>query len=163
MGSSQGVVVLEFDGPRERPFEVQILERDLKLYKTGIKTRYMGMCNMTEWVRSCVKSSGITEGICHISQLHSTAGILLCDTSEKGASDIMGDIEKMVPTRADFKHRETASDAGGHVKTALTGSQISLPVHDGELVIGERQGIVFADFDGPRPRTVYAAVVADQA
>ena len=48
-------------------------------------------------------------------------------------------------------------------KTALTGSQISLPVHDGELVIGERQGIVFADFDGPRPRTVYAAVVADQA
>jgi len=36
----------------------------------------------------------------------------------------MGDMERMVPTRADFKHRETASDAGGHVKTALTGSQI---------------------------------------
>ncbi|HJC48923.1 MAG TPA: secondary thiamine-phosphate synthase enzyme YjbQ [Candidatus Lachnoclostridium pullistercoris] len=162
LGSSQGVVLLEFDGPRRRPFEVQLIEKDLKLYKTGIKTRYMGMCNMTEWVRSCVKDSGIKEGFCHISQLHSTAGVILCDATEKGAADIMGDIEKMVPTRADFKHRETASDAGGHVKTALTGSQITLPVHEGELVIGERQGIIFAEFDGPRPRTVYAAVIPDQ-
>ena len=162
LGSSQGVVLLEFDGPRKRAFEVQIAEREMELYKTGIKTRYMGMCNMTEWVRSCVKNSGIREGLCHISQLHSTAGVILCDATENGAADIMGDIEKMVPTRADFKHRETASDAGGHVKTALTGSQISLPVHEGELVIGDRQGIVFAEFDGPRPRTVYAAVMASQ-
>lgn len=162
LGSSQGVVLLEFDGPRKRPYEVQIVDRDLKLYRTGIRTGYMGMCDMTDWIRSCVKESGVMEGLCHISQLHSTAGVLLCDASECGKADIMGDLERMVPTRADFKHRETASDAGGHVKTALTGSQISLPVHEGELVIGEHQGVIFADFDGPRPRTVYAAVIADR-
>lgn len=161
LGSSQGVVLLEFDGPRKRPFEVQLVEKDLKLYKTDMKTQYMGMQDITEWLCSCVSDSGTKEGLCHISQLHSTAGVLLCDASESGKSDIMEDMERMVPTRADFKHRETASDAGGHVKTALTGSQISLPIHEGKLVIGENQGIVFADFDGPRPRTVYAAVIAD--
>ncbi|OUQ19361.1 secondary thiamine-phosphate synthase [Lachnoclostridium sp. An14] len=162
LGSSQGVVLLEFDGPRRRPYEVQLVERSLTLYKTGIKTQYMGMCGITDWVRSCVKESGVKEGLCHVSQLHSTAGILLCGRSEPAKADLMADIERMVPTRADFKHRETASDAGGHVKTALTGSQISLAVHHGELVIGEDQDLVFAEFDGPRPRTVYAAVMGEK-
>ena len=70
----------------------------------------------------------------------------------------MADIERMVPTRVDFKHRETASDAGGHVKTAITNSQISAIVEEGELMLGQEQAIVFAEFDGPRPRSYYVCV-----
>ena len=139
LGSSQGIVLLEFDH--------------------SFKTQYMGMIDLTDNVRQYVAESGVKEGICHVSQLHSTAGLLLCDNSPDSMKNIMDDIERMVPTRADFKHRETASDAGGHVKTALTDSQISLSIHDGELQIGKNQAIVFADYDGPRPRTIYVGVV----
>ena len=71
----------------------------------------------------------------------------------------MEDIEQLVPTRADFKHRETAADAGGHVKTAITDSQLSLVIEDGELALGEGQAVVFAEYDGPRPRTFYVGVI----
>lgn len=161
LGSSQGLVFVEFDGPRPREFYVQILEKPLTIEKINVPTVYMGMHDLTENVQGVVAKSGVENGICHISVLHSTAGLVLAPQDEASRKDVMEDIERMVPTRVDFKHRETASDAGGHVKTALTGTQITLPVCDGKLVLGEEQRVVFAEFDGPRPRSYYVAVYAD--
>ncbi len=161
LGSSQGLVLVEFDGPRPREFYVQIIEKELTLQKQNLTTQYMGMHDLTESVQRVVTNSGVQNGMCHISMLHSTAGLVLAPKDETAAKDVMADIERMVPTRVDFKHRETASDAGGHVKTALTGSQLTLPVCNGHLELGDDQAIVFAEFDGPRPRSYFTAVYAD--
>ena len=118
------------------------------------------MVDLTDDIKNTVAESGVTDGICHISQIHSTAGILLCAKDDLLRKDIMDEIERMVPTRADFKHQETASDAGGHVKTAITDSQISIPVKNGVLQIDDNQAVVFAEFDGPRPRTYYVGVIS---
>lgn len=159
LGSSQGLVFLEFDGPRERRYCIQVEARKLKLSRHQVNSEYMEMHDVTPMIRDMVRESGVKEGICHISQLHSTAGLLLGAASEAERINIMDDLERMVPTRADFKHRETASDAGGHVKTAITGSQISLAVSGGEPVLGEGQAVIFAEYDGPRPRTYYIGIM----
>lgn len=161
LGSSQGLVFVEFDGPRKRRFQVQIIERNMVIKKCGLRTEYMGMHDISEGIRKVVEESGIQNGICHIAMLHSTAGLLITSKNPETRKDVMEDIERMVPTRVDFKHRETASDAGGHVKTALTGSQITLAVCGGEMMLGSDQAVVFAEFDGPRPRSYYTAVLAD--
>lgn len=161
LGSSQGLVFVEFDGPRPREFYVQILEKDLFLRKGNVQTVYMGMHDITEDVEQIVAQSGVENGLCHVSMLHSTAGLILCHRDADVRCDVMEDIERMVPTRVDFKHRETASDAGGHVKTAITDSQLTIPVRDGKMALGADQAIVFAEYDGPRPRSFYAAVYAD--
>lgn len=161
LGSSQGLVFVEFDGPRKRKFQVQIIERNMVIKKCGLRTEYMGMHDISKGIRKVVEESGIQNGICHIAMLHSTAGLLLASKNPEARKDVMEDIERMVPTRVDFKHRETASDAGGHVKTALTGSQITLAVCGGEMMLGSDQAVVFAEFDGPRPRSYYTAVLAD--
>lgn len=158
LGSSQGLVFVEFDGPRPREFFVQILAHPLYLGKGSVQTVYMGMHDITADVEKIVADSGVQNGLCHISMLHSTAGLILCDKNVQARQDVMDDIERMVPTRVDFKHRETASDAGGHVKTALTDSQVTVPVVDGKLSLGENQAIIFAEYDGPRPRSFFAAV-----
>lgn len=158
LGSSQGLVFVEFDGPRPREFYAQVIAHPLYLRKGSVATVYMGMHDITADVGKIVEDSGVKNGLCHVSMLHSTAGLLLCDRDEAARRDVMADIERMVPTRVDFKHRETASDAGGHVKTALTDSQLSIPVVDGHLALGEDQAIVFAEYDGPRPRSFFAAV-----
>lgn len=163
LGSSQGLVFVEFDGPRDRKFHVQIVAKNMIMEKCSLQTVYMGMHDISGSIQAVVDKSGIRHGICHIAMLHSTAGLLIASRDPEAAKDIMEDIERMVPTRVDFKHRETASDAGGHVKTALTGSQITLPVCDGRIVLGQEQAVVFAEFDGPRPRSYYAAVLADTA
>ena len=161
LGSSQGLVFVEHDGPRPREFYVEIIEKPVKLTKLSVPTVYMGMHDITGDVQKAVADSGVQEGMCHISVLHSTAGLVIAPRDEAARKDVMEDIERMVPTRVDFKHRETASDAGGHVKTSLTGTQISLPVQGGKLVLGPEQAIVFAEFDGPRPRNCFVGVYAD--
>ena len=119
----------------------------------------MGMHDITAAVADTVAKSGVKSGLCHVSMLHSTAGLLVCPKDPDALGDIMGDVERMGPTRGDFKHRETASDAGGHVKTAFAGSQLSFAVVDGRLLLGEEQAIVFAEFDGPRPRSFTVGVL----
>ena len=161
LGSSQGLVFVEHDGPRPREFYVEIIEKPVKLTKLSVPTVYMGMHDITGDVQKAVADSGVQEGMCHISVLHSTAGLVIAPRDEAARKDVMEDIERMVPTRVDFKHRETASDAGGHVKTSLTGTQISLPVQGGKLVLGPEQAVVFAEFDGPRPRNCFVGVYAD--
>lgn len=161
LGSSQGIVIMEFDGPGVQEYEIIIEEKKLLLVSYTLDTDYMGMIELTESIQATIRKSGIKTGICHISQLHSTAGLLLCAESSKARKNIMLDIENMVPTRADFKHRETASDAGGHVKTAITDSQLSMIIIDGKMVIGEDQSVVFAEYDGPRPRSYYVGILYD--
>ena len=158
LGSSQGLVLLEFDGPRERCFQVQILEKNLWTRRCELTTVAMGMHDISESIADAVRDSGVTNGLCHISMLHSTAGILVTDKSVAAREDVMEDIERLVPTRVDFKHRETAPDAGGHVKTAITDSQITLIVADGKLVVGDDQAVYFAEFDGPRTRSYIVGV-----
>lgn len=154
LGSSQGLVLVEYDGPREREYYLQIVNTgNLHCEVKKLTTVYAGMHDITEDVKQTVASSGVNNGICHVSMLHSTAGLVIGPKDRAAQKDVMGDIENMVPTRGDFKHRETASDAGGHVKTALIGSQISLIVEDGKLQLGDEQALVFTEFDGPRPRS----------
>lgn len=159
LGSSQGLVLIEHDGPRTRRYTVVIKEMDVNMTKHNIKTVYMGMHNLTDEIKEAVRNSGVKNGICHVSMLHSTAGLILSSNNETALKDVMNDIERMVPTRGDFLHRETASDAGGHVKTALTDSQLSLIIENGELKLNDDQAVVFAEFDGPRPRSYYVGVI----
>lgn len=138
---------------------MNFIAKEVKIEKHGIQTSYMGIIDLTDEIQKSVEKSGILNGICHIAMLHSTAGLLLADRQKEYQEDLMEDIEKMVPTRADFRHRETASDAGGHVKTALTDSQLSLIVKDGGLVLSEEQAVLFAEYDGPRPRSYYTGMI----
>ncbi len=160
LGSSQGLVLLEFDGPRERGYHAAFAARPVVLTKHSLKTEYMGMHDLTPEIARAVEESGMKSGVCHVSMLHSTAGLLLCRGGAAAGKKIMQDIERMVPTRADFKHRETASDAGGHVKTAITGSQLSVIVENGKLLLSPEQAIVFAEYDGPRPRSYFVGILA---
>ena len=160
LGSSQGLVLIEHDGPRVRSYTVLIKPMEVIMSKHNLKSEFMGMHDLTGEIREAVKNSKVKDGICHVSMLHSTAGLVVCDNDDIALKDVMSDIEKMVPTRGDFKHRETASDAGGHVKTAFTDSQISLIIKNGDLLLGKNQGVIFAEFDGPRPRSYYVGIIA---
>jgi thiamine phosphate synthase YjbQ (UPF0047 family) len=60
----------------------------------------------------------------------------------------------MVPEIANFKHRETPSDAAGHIKTSLAGTFLLFKIDEGKCLIGENKRIYFMEFDGPRSRKI---------
>lgn len=124
-------------------------------------TNRQELVNISGEVREVVASSGVKEGLCLIFCPHSTAGLVVNSYLDPlTPKDITAEIDRLVPTRVDFFHTvDTPSDAAAHVKAGLVGIQQLLIVHDGKLLLGHSQGILFAEFDGPRDRELYVKVI----
>lgn len=150
LGSSQGVCLMEYDGPRPRQVALYIGGKPLVLSSVSLTTQHMGMHDITQELQKAVRNSGIRQGICHVSMPHSTAGLAVGRAAD--ARLLWDCLERLVPTRADFLHDETPWDAAGHVKTVFTGSQQTFAVQNGEAVLGGDLALFFAEFDGPRKR-----------
>jgi secondary thiamine-phosphate synthase enzyme len=121
------------------------------------------LINITERIKDVVAHSGVKDGMCYVYCPHSTAGLTINSYLDPlTPKDITFELDRVVPTRVDFFHTtDTPSDAAAHVKSTLVGIAEALIVHDGSLLIGHSQGVLFAEFDGPRDREFYVKVVAD--
>lgn len=117
--------------------------------------------NLLSEVQEVVDQSGIQEGLCLVYNPHTTAGLFVNSYLDPMTpKDIIEEWDRLIPTRYDFNHQvDTPSDAAGHVKSALMGIQTSFIVHEGQLMLGHSQGIVFTEFDGPRKRKVFVKVI----
>jgi secondary thiamine-phosphate synthase enzyme len=89
---------------------------------------------------------------------HTTAGV----TINEGADPLVGEdiesaLQKVVHEDWQWKHTEDPDgpNAPSHVRATLTGSQVLIPLRDGQLALGRYQGIYFCEYDGPRTRTVF--------
>jgi secondary thiamine-phosphate synthase enzyme len=84
---------------------------------------------------------------------HTTAGVCI---NEGADPDVMGDLarvlDRLAPWKADYRHAE--GNAAAHVKAALIGISVTVPVRDSKLRLGRWQEIFFCEFDGPRGRSV---------
>ena len=121
------------------------------------------LVNVTDDIKKIVADSGVQEGMCFVYCPHTTAGLVVNSYLDPNTpKDITFELDRIVPTRVDFFHTsDTPSDAAGHVKSALVGNDQTFIVHEGELVMGFSQGILFAEFDGPRDRQLYVKVLED--
>ena len=45
-------------------------------------------------------------------------------------------------------------NADSHLRSLILGTSLALPVADGDVVLGEWQSIIMAEFDGPRERSI---------
>lgn len=115
------------------------------------------LVNITGEVNSIVRISAINEGVCRIFVPHTTAGVTINENADPAVmNDIINFLKILIPQSGgqySFRHMEGNSDA--HIKSSLTGSSLDILIHNGRLVLGTWQGIMFAEYDGPRNRRVY--------
>ncbi len=116
---------------------------------------------ITGLIQTAIDNSGVTEGICLIYCPHTTAGITVNSYMDPAtATDLQDEIDRLVPTRVDFKHTfDTPSDAAAHIKASLIGAHLTVIIHNGKVVLGDSQGIFFWEYDGPRSRHVMLKVI----
>lgn len=118
----------------------------------------VGTTDITSRVRAAVTHAKVTDGICVVAVLHTTAGVFVNENADPNVQrDLISHLGKLVPRDEEFRHEEGNSDA--HIKAVLTGNDVTLPVRDGELVLGTWQAIYFADYDGPRQRHATVTVI----
>jgi len=112
------------------------------------------MIDITAEVEKAVAELGLEEGVCLVYCPHTTAGLMVNEHADPDvAADIMAALAGQYPPSRHFRHAEGNADA--HIKAALIGSSVSVPVSGRRLMLGTWQGIFFCEFDGPRSREVY--------
>jgi len=119
------------------------------------------LIDITDEVQRIIRSSDIQEGICHVFVPHTTAGITINENADLSViKDISNFLVKLIPKGAalgyTFRHGEGNSDA--HIKCTLTGHSLDIIIHQKRLMLGTWQGIMFAEYDGPRTRRVYVQI-----
>lgn len=135
------------------------------LTKIAIETQKgESLVNITEAVREAVRNSGVQEGLCALYVPHTTGGLVINSGMDpRTAQDVIEDVHRLVPTRADFHHIfDTPTDAAGHIKAVLVGGSQTVIVTGGEVLLGSSQSIFFFEFDGPRKRQVIARIMRDE-
>ena len=120
------------------------------------------LLDITKEMKHVVSDSGVQSGLCAIIVPHTTAGITINSGMDPATpTDILADLKRLVPTRVDFVHQyDTPADAAGHIKATLVGNSLTLPIDEGELLVGWSQSIMFYEFDGPRSRTIQVKIIA---
>jgi len=114
------------------------------------------LVDITDQVQRLVAERGVREGLCHLFVPHTTAGITLNENWDPAVRhDIISALEHIVPP-GPYSHREGNSPA--HIMASLMGSEATLFIEDGRLVLGTWQGVFLAEFDGPRSRRVLVRI-----
>jgi len=109
-----------------------------------VHTRRRGLLDITAEVRAWVDAQKVTTGLLTVFCRHTSASLLI---QENAAREVRSDLEAFFaaiapedPSRYDHDD-EGPDDMPAHLRTALTGVQLSIPVVEGELALGTWQAI----------------------
>jgi secondary thiamine-phosphate synthase enzyme len=93
---------------------------------------------------------------------HTTAGLTINEHADPAvARDFERALERMVGEGWGWEHIEAGEEnAPSHIRAALMGPQVVVPVEGGRLALGTWQGIFFCELDGPRDRTVLVTLLS---
>jgi len=124
--------------------------------KLRFKTNYKSeVVDITNEIKEAVIKSGVKDGMAVVFCPHSTASVIIFEKSDTSLKrDLLKTLSEIIPSK-EYSH----SNAKAHLKAAFLRSNLSLIVNNGNLVLGDWQGIFLVDFDGPRNRDVYVKVV----
>ncbi len=119
--------------------------------------------DITPQARESLQRSGVREGTLHLFVPGATAGLTTIEYESGCVRDLQEALERVAPRHGTYHHNERWGDGNGfsHVRAALMGPSLSVPVQDGELLLGTWQQLVLVDFDNhPRERRLVITVTA---
>lgn len=129
----------------------------------NIKTKgHYDFIDITEKVEMIVKESKVKEGIALVFIKGSTAAITTMEYEDGLIKDLKNVFEKIAPEDFNYKHHQKWGDHNGaaHIKSAIIGTDLTIPIENGKLYLGTWQQIVFIDFDEqPRQREIIVKII----
>lgn len=113
--------------------------------------------DLTAQVRAKVRESGVREGLACVFVAHSTCAITTLEFEPGLAEeDLPQALDRLFPRHGqglEYGHERAWGDGNGHshIRAAFLGPSVTLPVAQGEPVLGTWQQVVLVELD-PRPR-----------
>lgn len=126
--------------------------------------------DMTVPIRERLAASGVRNGFCVVASNHTTTALAINEYEERLLHDIRSFLHQLAPADAAYKHndihlrdcpRDEPENAHSHLMAMMLGSTESIPVVDGELMLGTWQSVLFFELDGPRKRRLSVQFIGD--
>ncbi len=103
-----------------------------------------GLYDISHKVCDVVEKSGVSEGLVTVFIRHTSASLIIQENADPAVQrDLEAWLDRLVPEDDPrFTHTaEGPDDMPAHIKGALTGTSLSIPLMDGRLTLGTWQGI----------------------
>ncbi len=108
-----------------------------------------GFADITREVQEFVERSGISQGVVTVFVTGSTGAVIAMEYEPGLKKDIPEALERIAPRHGDYAHHLTWGDDNGssHVRAALLGPSMTIPVVKGRLTLGTWQQVVVVNLD----------------
>lgn len=120
------------------------------------------MHDLTARLASLIDESGIQDGVAAVFTPSSTSALTTIEYESGALDDLRRALDEIAPPGRDYKHNLRWNDGNGHahLRAALLGPSLTIPIVKGRLALGEWQQVLFVDFDvRPRQRQVVVQLI----
>lgn len=119
--------------------------------------RTAGHCDIidiTAKIHEAIEKEQIQHGLITAFVSGSTAALTTIEYESGLIQDLKESVERLIPSDRRYHHDDRWGDDNGfsHLRAALFGPSIALPVQNGKVCLGTWQQVILLDFDN-RPRT----------
>ena len=122
------------------------------------------MHDITEQVARVVRDSGLKTGIVHVFNVGSTGAVGTIEFEPGLKQDLPEVLDKLIPPSRRYGHEQAWHDGNGHSHLQATwlGPDLTVPIRDGQLVLGTWQQIFHLECDiKPRQRQIIVTVTGE--
>jgi secondary thiamine-phosphate synthase enzyme len=117
--------------------------------------------DITDEVAQLVRAAGLRDGVATVFSRHTTAAVRIQEDEPLLLEDLREFLQRHAPAHAHYRHNDfrvrtvhmhdnESPNGHAHCLQFLLGSSETVPVADGELLLGTWQRIFLVELDGPR-------------
>ena len=117
--------------------------------------------NITSEVETCVRESGVREGLVLVNAMHITASVFINDDEPGLHHDYEVWLEKLAPHEpvSQYRHNGYEDNADAHLKRQIMGREVVVAITEGQLDFGTWERIFYGEFDGRRKKRVLIKII----
>jgi secondary thiamine-phosphate synthase enzyme len=113
-------------------------------HQIHISTHGKGLYDFTPSIESWLRTAQPRTGLLTVFCQHTSASLVIQENADPDVvADLADFMTRLVPedTRLYRHTAEGPDDMTSHIRTALTETSLSIPIHDGKLALGTWQGV----------------------
>ena len=149
----------------ERGTELKLVRQSIRRVASGAPE----FIDITSEVLRVVEESGVREGTVLVFTRHTTAAIKINENEPLLLLDMSRFLERCAPRTADYRHNDfvirtvnmtedECPNGHSHCQHLLLGASETIPIADGQALLGQWQSIFLIELDRPREREIVIQV-----
>jgi secondary thiamine-phosphate synthase enzyme len=134
-------------------------------HQLHVATHGKGLYDFTREIESWLRDKQTQPGLLTVFCQHTSASLVIQENADPDVvADLADFFARLVPedTRLYRHTAEGPDDMTSHIRSALTQTQLSIPIHKGKLALGTWQGVyLFEHRVSPHRRSVVLHLLSD--